>query len=643
MAALALWTLPWVSAPAQSIPELAAQATAAMQRQDYAAAEVAYRQLAGIAPPMAELQSNLGLACLLQGKTHCAERAFEAALQIDSDLFLPNYSVAQLRFQQGRYPDARGFAEAAVRLEPEQAEAKRLLIAILVGLDEFDRAIEEYRSLLRRDPKDAESLYGLGNVYMELSRRVTGRLRLFSGQGYERIVQAERDATDPQWTAAALTSYRDAINEGIGLPGPRIAYARLQLTVGDWDSARDSLRAELRTDPNSYEGRYWLAFVALHEADVLRCVQLLDEAVQIRPEYFKPFPELPIEIPPDVAGDLRKRLLDVDATFGAAYLLGSLPNTAASANDRDRWLREAQSLRDRRMASLYAERPGAPTVRAGLDLLGRKRYERGLETLLPLMRSEPVGNQIWIAVAHALLRVGSYDEIAALFRGRATETAEEVYLLATSYKRAAAEMLERMARTNPESPRAHQVLGDSFLAQGRLDSALEEYRRAAELDPMNARYRYLVASALHSRREYGQAIEAFDQAIALDSLNPEAHVLRGEALAQIGRLSESIESIQRGIDLNPNSSQAHLALGRVHRLAGNDAAALRHLQRGAASDDDGTAHYQLYLLYRKMNMPDEARAALTKSQELRRADPAESRGSGRSATRQPSDSVRDAP
>ena len=45
--------------------------------------------------------------------------------------------------------------------------------------------------------------------------------------------------------------------------------------------------------------------------------------------------------------------------------------------------------------------------------------------------------------------------------------------------------------------------------------------------------------------------------------------------------------------------------------------ALRHLAKGAASDPDGSVHYQLFLLYRDLNRPDEARAALATSQRLR--------------------------
>lgn len=47
--------------------------------------------------------------------------------------------------------------------------------------------------------------------------------------------------------------------------------------------------------------------------------------------------------------------------------------------------------------------------------------------------------------------------------------------------------------------------------------------------------------------------------------------------------------------------------------------ALRHLEKGAAADKDGSVHYQLFVLYRRLNQPEKAAMALRASQELRKA------------------------
>ena len=112
-------------------------------------------------------------------------------------------------------------------------------------------------------------------------------------------------------------------------------------------------------------------------------------------------------------------------------------------------------------------------------------------------------------------------------------------------------------------------------------------------------------------------MDVFARAIELDPLNAEVHALRGDALAQLGRNEEAIQSLKKGLDLNPELTQARLLLGKAYRMAGNDTEALRHLEKGASADTDGTVHYQLFLLYRKLRKPEEAKAALQKSQQLR--------------------------
>ncbi len=612
-------------APAQSPAELADLAARAMQRQDYAAAEVAYQRLVEHVPDMAQLHSNLGLACLLQQKIPCAEESFKNALELDEGLFLPNISLAQMRFQQRNYAEATQFAEQAVRLEPDVRESRELLIAALAGLDRLDRVAEEFGQLLQRNPQDSEALYGLGSAYLELSLRVTESLKGHSGSGYEHLVAAERDAGDPQWRAAALNSYNDAFAQGVGTLGPRVAYARLQMADGQWNEAVSSLQSELKHDPYSYEGRFWLALAELHEADTEACVRLLNEAMEIRPEFFEPLPDLPIEIPPDVAADLRATLLEGEKSFGMAYLLSHLEPQRDGANSNQAWLKTAIGFRNAALESLRTQNEYPPTEQFGLHLLQRKRYEQGLDTLQPLVSSHALGAEALIAFLRSLVRAGRFEKMFELFRSREPETAEEVYLLGTSYKLAGIKYLERMVRADPDSPRAHQVLGDSYMAQRRFERALEEYELATELSPDDATYHYLVASALHRMMEFGRAAEAFARVTELDASNAEAHILRGECLAQIGRTDEAIDSIQKGLSLRPDLAQAHIAMGKVFRMAGNDAMALKHLTLGVKGDSDGSVHYQLYLLYRKLNRLEEARTALARSQELRRGPKTDAR------------------
>ena len=343
---------------------------------------------------------------------------------------------------------------------------------------------------------------------------------------------------------------------------------------------------------------------------------MLNEAVQIRPEFFRPLPNLSPALSGLDVGPPRAALEATEESFGAAFLLSGL-GTSDVTRLSDAWAVIAEQHRDRHLATIDSDLPEEESEAAGLDRLYRKRYEAGLGILMPLARASKLSRQHFPAVAGALMRVQRQADVIDLFRGLDPQGPDELYLLATSYRHAALAQFEQMAQLDPNSPRAHQVLGDSYLAQQRLEQALGEYERAVELAPTNSELRYQVGSVLHRMNEYGRSAEVFGQVIGLDPLNAEAHVLRGEALVRLGRNDQAIRSMERGLDLKPKSAAAHVALGRAYRITGNDQEALRHLTAGASADRDGSVHYQLFLLYRELNRADEARAALAKSQQIR--------------------------
>ena len=99
--ALLITTLLIRAGAAQTAEELAQTAARAMQQQDYAAAENAYHKLLQLSPDVAEVYSNLGLACYSQKRLPCAEEALTHALKLAPDLFVPNFLLGEIRFQQG--------------------------------------------------------------------------------------------------------------------------------------------------------------------------------------------------------------------------------------------------------------------------------------------------------------------------------------------------------------------------------------------------------------------------------------------------------------------------------------------------------------------------------------------------------------
>src|SRR5260370_19977107 len=122
-----LLLLNWSAAP-QTGEELAQSAARAMQRDDYATGETAYRQFLQLCPNVVEVHSNLGVACYSQQKFTCAEEAFTHTLKLAPELFVPHFVLGQIRFQQGRYQEALEVLIQAVKLQPNNKEVRKLYL-----------------------------------------------------------------------------------------------------------------------------------------------------------------------------------------------------------------------------------------------------------------------------------------------------------------------------------------------------------------------------------------------------------------------------------------------------------------------------------------------------------------------------------
>ena len=468
-------------AAAQDPEELAQAAAQAMQRQDYPAAEKAYRDFLRLSPDVAMAHSNLGIACYSQNKFPCAEEAFTHALKLAPDLFAPNYVLGEMRFHQGRYQEALGVLTKAVAIQPDSKEARKLYCATLVGLKQYERAINEYTKTLEKDPNDVDSHYGLGSVYLEIGQAVIQRLA--AEPGYASLMMAQHYESAEGWQSLAVNAYTDAIAKLPAVPGIRVSYAKIEIIRKNWNAAQNALEQELRLDPSSYEARFHLARVALAQGAAEKALRTLDEAVRIRPEFFQPLPPLALEWTSTMRTAVNTACSNIQEGFAVDYLRSVVGET------KD-WTAKAEAARDGLMAALQSRSVSSSSERAGLELLAQKRYESGLKILLPFAQRPELREQTKLEVSRALHAVKRPEEMIHFFGGaKAPRTAETNYLLGLSYKEVALEKLNRMVQLAPDSARSHQVLGDAYFAEKRYEDAVGEFATAVKLEAGNQELR----------------------------------------------------------------------------------------------------------------------------------------------------------
>ena len=625
----------------QSPQELAAAAGRALQNKDYATAEKHYVQLLKLVPNVAEMHSNHGMACYFQQKFDCAEQAFSRALGLKQELFLPNLLLGQILFDRDEYASAYPLVARAYERQPAQKQVRNLYAATLIGLKRYEKAIKVYQSSLQADPSDLDTWYSLGMTYLELGQRTMARLGEHKDLDFAQLLAAERAAPDESTSASgseasveaqrslAINGYRDALSSGVEVRGVRVAYAKLEIAAGHPEEAQEALRAEMQRDPWSYEAHFQLARLALMDADPLGAAERLDKAASIRPEFFDPLPWLHVPLEQTGCVERLEELSQFAAagSFGAALLLGRFYESEDKPSHAARWYEMAVRARRQPLVKIEASRESAgrgsgskEALESGLDLLRRKRYERGIAMLLPMLREGKLPPSANLELARALYRAARYDDLARLFRQEDSASSPEmIYLVGSSLAKMGLDALHKMVRLDPESARAHQVLGEALFVQERYVESIEAYESAVKRRPRDPEIHFLLGNSYYKQMLFPAAAEAFERTIALDGRNAEAHLMLGDALLQTGDHEGAVAALTKSLDLNSGLQQAYVLLGQAYRAQGNFELALANLERGASEDEDGSIHYQLFMLYRRARQLDKAKAALETSQQLRQA------------------------
>lgn len=121
-------------APFDANDPLAAEygmARAAVDREDWPAAESTLRLLVGAAPDVAEVWSLYGLSLRKQGRLDAADRAYAEALALDPDHLGAIEYLGELRLQQGRPDEAKALLARLIRLCPSFCEERMDLEAAI--------------------------------------------------------------------------------------------------------------------------------------------------------------------------------------------------------------------------------------------------------------------------------------------------------------------------------------------------------------------------------------------------------------------------------------------------------------------------------------------------------------------------------
>jgi Tfp pilus assembly protein PilF len=129
-------------------------------------------------------------------------------------------------------------------------------------------------------------------------------------------------------------------------------------------------------------------------------------------------------------------------------------------------------------------------------------------------------------------------------------------------------VLGQALRFDPDNPRLHEKLGETFLLEKRYEEASLHFARAGRLSPDNAHLLAREGRALLLLGHLRESEQAYRAALRLDPAHVPALTDLGHVLARARRYDEAVACFERGLRVEPSADLAY-NLAMVHKLKGS--------------------------------------------------------------------------
>ncbi len=528
--------------------------------------------------------------------------------------------IAELYRVSGRIRDAVEEAQGALKTNPDDLNARRVLAHIYtqqIGdaqtnhIDEgmARRAIEQYKIITEKDPKDVESLVMLGRLDRVLDNSVDAEA------AFKKALTAEPDNEDAITGLASVYSDRGDARSASQLlekltaknPSPR-AFAILASnyeSMHEYPLAIEAYKKAIELDPARVELK-----AALAQDQV--AANRFDDAL-------KTYQELADATPQDAEPYLRMgQIYREQKNFAQARKMSDKAKELDPDNLEVRY-NEVGLLEDEGKTA-----DAITALKAILDSTARNTYnaqERGyrakmLEQLGLLYRSNEQYDQ----------SVEAFRQIAVLdpdLGARAEAQVIDTYRIGKDYAKAQQES-DAASKKFPNDRTVREVRAQLLADQGKTDLAIAELKKL--LDGKNDRETYVAMSDVYEKaRNFDEMSKALDAAEKLSQTKEDkTDVLfrRGAMYEREKKYDVAEKAFRQVIDNDPSNASALNYLGYMFADQNVRLEEAQDLIKRAVSLDPNNYAFldSLGWVYYRLNRLDEAEQQLTRSVQLMSKD-----------------------
>ena len=142
---------------------------------------------------------------------------------------------------------------------------------------------------------------------------------------------------------------------------------------------------------------------------------------------------------------------------------------------------------------------------------------------------------------------------------------------------------------DPKLPLAHELLGELYLYQSKIQEAITQLEQELAINPGSAITYYKLADAYSRVERFDDAERLLQRSIWLDPNSTGPFILLGKVLEKKGESALAVRALQRAIAMDAKNPIPHHLLGQAYRDLGREQDAERELKLAEQLQDGGTA------------------------------------------------------
>ncbi|MCB1703608.1 MAG: PEP-CTERM system TPR-repeat protein PrsT [Halioglobus sp.] len=553
-----------------------------------------------------------------------ARLAFMAPTANDSSVLILR---GRARLGLGRFDEAREAFEEALRITPDNPDARIGLAITAFGLDNVEEAQRLVEEGLEQDPQNylgwmlkgeiAMSLYNataaqtaferaLETVGSDLPARLAIVQALLVQEKFEQasadlgvlleenprnpgllLLSAQNELTGNNNIDAAEEALAIALNRSPEDTSCLLLMGWVMLMKGDLESALENLNAHQVLLPADPAGAKLLAFVLQRRGELLRGIEVLQRAVDKSP------------------GDI-----ELVSMLGNAYL------QAGEQEKANPYFSQAVAM---------APNSALMRTRWATSLLATGDARGALEQLEAAVAADPDYARAGFLLARLYYQLADYEKMQALTTVLAERYPQDPrpYVLMAALSEvaadrdAAAAYYQRSVDVDPENILGRYNLARLALEQGDVEIARERFHSVLLVAPGHLPSVVALAQILLDTGHPADALALLEQARAENTGSFSLQLELADMYGRMGRDEDALLAAQEAAELAPYHPDARLVLGRAQLRADKVDAArgtLRNLVLQAP--DSADAHFEMAKLQLREQEPLGARNSLDRALQL---------------------------